>query len=330
MTDDSVSGQLWVRGQRVSTADSRVLRLTRQQPMDVAFVSNAQLTIPALPVVPPLKSEIQRVTVVPGFDGVRLPLEQSVMPTAIAITANGDLAMTSLKGHVVLANDTDGDGLHDSIRVVEEGLAAPFGLFADGNDLIVAHKPEVVRLTDTDGDGRTDLRTVVAAGWGYSDNYHDWTTGVVRDREGNLFIGLGSDYSDRARDPLRDRWRGGIVRADPSGIVTPVAMSMRYPMGLAFDRDGRLFATDNQGVQNTFNEINHILPGRHYGVPSKFQSDEGIVHESPGLMVPHPWVRSVNAIQFLPDDYPVETLRGHMIGCEYDNRMLVRFTTQEV
>ena len=47
-------------------------------------------------------------------------------------------------------------------------------------------------------------------------------------------------------------------------------------------------------------------------------------------MVPHPWTRSVNAIAFFPDDYPVPQLRGHGVGCEYDTRCLIRFTTQDV
>ncbi|MCA9061761.1 MAG: hypothetical protein KDA96_01800 [Planctomycetaceae bacterium] len=325
-----VNGRQYFEDTLVDEGGPGTAILTRSETASLSFVADVRQTIPPLPEIPPLASNPEAITVVPGFAGLRLPLPQSVMPTAIAVANDGRLAMTSLKGDVVFAVDSDGDGLHDRIEPVEEGLAAPFGIFLDGSDVVVAHKPEVLRLTDTDNDGRADLRSVVAAGWGYSDNYHDWTTALARDKDGNIFIGLGSDYSDRLRDRNRDRWRGGIIRVDPSGIITPVAMSMRYPMGLAFDRAGNLFATDNQGVQNTFNEINQILPGRHYGVPSKYQPADGISHETPGLMVPHPWVRSVNAIQFLPDDYPVASLRGHGIGCEYDNRMLIRFTIQEV
>ncbi len=42
----------------------------------------------------------ETVDTVPGFDGVRLPLDRSIMPTAIAWTADGILAFTSLKGYV--------------------------------------------------------------------------------------------------------------------------------------------------------------------------------------------------------------------------------------
>ena len=299
--------------------------------VETSYITSTASPSPFLPKAKPvLKATSDLVTSTPGFDGQRLPINAAVMPTSMAWLKDGRLVFTSLKGHVWIASDTDSDGLADQTTLFEEGLAAPFGIVVDSNSLIVAHKPEIVRLTDTDNDGRADEREVIAAGWGFNDNYHDWTAGLIRDKEGNLYAGLGSDYSQKNRPKNQDRWRGGVIKIDPSGIVTPLGMSMRYPMGLAMDRDGNLFATDNQGVQNTFNEINHILPGKHYGVPSAHQPTDGLKHEAPALMVPHPWTRSVNSILFLPDDFPVASLQGHGIGCEYDSRFLIRFTTQNV
>ncbi|MEZ6061842.1 MAG: PA14 domain-containing protein [Planctomycetaceae bacterium] len=319
--------------------DGRIVQIPAAADVDlnrgesVTFLTGTSTRLSAVgtaEMLPSPVSDIEAVTSTPGFDGQRLPLPMSIMPTAIAWLPDGRMVFTSLKGHVWIASDSDADGLPDDVSLFEEGLAAPFGIVPDGDSILVSHKPEILRLTDTDGDGRADLREVFASGWGYNDNYHDWTTGLIRDEEGNYFAGLGSDYSQKERPKNQDRWRGGVIRIDPSGNVTPVAMSFRYPMGLAFDRNGNLWATDNQGVQNTFNEINQILPGRHYGVPSAHQPTNGLQHETPGLMIPHPWVRSVNSILFLPDDYKVESLRGHGIGCEYDNRMLIRFTIQDV
>ena len=306
----------------------------------ISVTSTAKQRIPAAnsPVTQPISTSAPaNVTSTPGFDGVRLPIDTSVMPTSMTWLPDGRFAFTSLKGHVWIANAEPQESVAASakteplsVTLFEEGLAAPFGILADGDSIIVAHKPEILRLRDTDGDGRADTREVVASGWGFNDNYHDWTGGIVRGENGNIYAGLGSDYSQKNRPKNQDRWRGGVVKIDPSGIVTPMGMSMRYPMGLAIDNRGRLFATDNQGVQNTFNEINHIIPGRHYGVPSTHQPVDGLSHESPAIMVPHPWTRSVNSILFLPDTFPVEALRGHGIGCEYDSRFLIRFTVQDV
>lgn len=306
----------------------------------VSIISTAKQRMPPTgpSVTQPITTSIAAaVTSTPGFDGVRLPIDTSVMPTSMAWLPDGRLAFTSLKGHVWIAQSTPQDtgdsnttAASMSLTLFEEGLAAPFGILADGDSIIVAHKPEILRLRDTNDDGKADTREVIASGWGFNDNYHDWTGGIARDEDGNIYAGLGSDYSQKNRPKNEDRWRGGIVKIDPSGIVTPMGMSMRYPMGVAIDHQGHLFATDNQGVQNTFNEINHIIPGKHYGVPSTHQPTDGLVHESPAIMVPHPWTRSVNSILFLPDDFPVAALRGHGIGCEYDSRFLIRFTVQNV
>ncbi|MEZ6039452.1 MAG: PA14 domain-containing protein [Planctomycetaceae bacterium] len=280
--------------------------------------------------LPVIMTTAEPVTTVPGFRGERLPLPTNIMPTAIAWQSDGSMVFTSLKGHVWIARDTDGDGAEDSLSLFEEGLSAPFGVVVDGDSVIVSHKPEVLRLRDSDGDGRADVREVVASGWGLTDDYHDWTSGLIRDTHQNLYVGLGSDYSQKGRPENRDRWRGTVLKIDPSGIITPIAFGFRYPMGLAFDGSGRLYATDNQGVQNTFNEINHIVQGAHYGVPSRHFADDSVSHETPALQIPHPWTRSVNSILFFPKMFQSMGLAGQGVGCEYDLRFLIRFNIQQV
>ncbi|HLJ10786.1 MAG TPA: hypothetical protein VKU82_06335, partial [Planctomycetaceae bacterium] len=210
----------------------------------------------------------------------------------------------------------------------------PYGLIADGNDLIVAHKPELLRLRDADGDGRADVRSIVADGWGYTEDYHDWTCGIVRDSLGNLFVGTGSDYARPGRDREKSLWRGKVLRIARDGTVTPMGHGFRYPTGLAITPDDQIFVSDNQGVQNTFNEINHLVEGASYGVPALYEHPQAAA-TPPAIQVPHPWTRSVNGIFFLPDDrLTLENrhgpLAGHGIGCEYDNRFLVRFTLERV
>jgi len=256
---------------------------------------------------------------------------------------------TSLKGHVYFVRDTDGDGLEDSLTLFEEGLAAPFGVLADGDDLLVAHKPELLRLRDTDGDGRCDERIVVADGWGYTHDYHDWTAGPVRDADGNLFLAISSDYQQSKRDRSSIQWRGKILQIDPRGTITPIAHELRFPMGIALDAAGRLFVSDQQGVQNCFNEINHIVRDGRYGVPALADPPGSEDHTRASVQIPHPWTRSVNGITFMPTaggrgwtersegspgtratETPLTAFAGHGIGCEYNSRFLVRFTMQEV
>ena len=266
----------------------------------------------------------------PGFDGVTLPLPQSIMPTAMTVLKDGTLAFTSLKGHIYFAKDTDGDGMQDALQLFEEGLSAPYGIIEAGDSIIVSQKPEMTRLRDTTGDDRADQRSVYATGWGFNDNYHDWTCGIVRDSKGNMYVGLGSNYGQPKRPKEYSLWRGSVVKVSPDGKVTPFSSAFRYPTGLAIDSNDRLFASDNQGVQNTFNEINHLREGLHFGVPNYHDRELNVDHHPPAVQVPHPWVRSVNGIQILPDSYNVSSLAGHGIGAEYEEKLLVRFTYHEV
>lgn len=337
---------------------------------------------PAEPPQPPqIPLNAARVTTAPGFEGVRLPLPTSIMPTAIAIKSSGELGVSSLKGQVFVLHDRDGDGLHEVATEFEQGLAAPFGLVpadsgAEGghgdapsvSEWLVVHKPELVALADIDGNGRADQRRVVFSGWGYTDNYHDWSAGPVRDSAGNLYVATSSDYAQPGRPEELCQQRGKMLRIAPDGTSTVTAHELRYPMGIAFDPQGRLFVSDQQGVANCFNEINHIVEGRRYGVKGLYDPESDAPEQRAAVQIPHPWTRSVNGIFFIPDaarvQSPVSSVQsnnglpetspavdagpstlnsqlpvlnpvlapfaGHGIGCEYNGRFLIRFSLQDI
>ena len=327
---DTSSGIPWsVKARSENNANAEV-RLKNGETATLQVFTSVKPPVIVPPGIPRAMSSPDRVTSLPGFEGRRLPIDTAIMPTAMTWLADGRLAFTSLRGQVWIAHDQDKDGSPDALTLFAEGLAAPYGIQADGSSILVSHKPEIVRLRDTNQDGRADEFDVFASGWGFSDDYHDWTTALARDQNGDYFVGLGSDYSQKNRPADNDRWRGTVLKVNSAGTITPIAFSMRFPMGLAFDSQNRLFATDNQGVQNTFNEINHIVEGKHYGVPSRHETVKDVAAETPALMIPHPWTRSVNSITFFPSDYAVSELAGHGVGCEYDTRCLIRFTVQDV
>jgi hypothetical protein len=327
---DSSAGIPW--NVRAVSGDKKnaTVRLQNGEAATLRFSTSVNPPVIVPPSIPRLMSSPDQITALPGFEGRRLPIDTAIMPTAMTWLPDGRLAFSSLRGQVWIAEDQDKDGSPDALKLFAEGLAAPYGIQADGSSILVSHKPEILRLTDSNNDGRADEFGVFASGWGFSDDYHDWTTAMARDQNGDYFVGLGSDYSQNNRPADNDRWRGTILKVNSAGTITPIAYSMRFPMGLAFDPQNRLFATDNQGVQNTFNEINHIVEGKHYGVPSRHETAKDVAAETPALMVPHPWTRSVNSITFFPQDYSVPELAGHGIGCEYDTRCLIRFTVQDV
>ena len=265
---------------------------------------------------------------VPGFSCERLPLPEALMPTSFAFETSGAVLATSLKGDLWRLRDTSGDGLEDEADIVSPVLAAPFGLRMDQGGVLASHKPELVRLFDGDEDGFFERADVVATGWGYTHDYHDWTIGIA-ERQGAPLVLLASDYAQGGRDRSTTLHRGKAVQIGVDGAVHEIASGLRYPIGLAQNERGEIFFTDNQGVQNTFNEINLLREGVRYGVPALH--DERSTKVAPAtIRVPHPWMRSVNGIAFLEADGTFGPFEGHGVGCEYDNRRLIRFSIDRV
>lgn len=297
------------------------------------------------------KSTLGKLPVVPGFVAERLPLPRSEMPTGLTWLPDGTLAFCSLKGGVWLAHDSDGDGLEDQLRRVADGLPAPYGIASHEDSLDVCAKYGIVRLGGLDDQGRATRAEIVASGWGYTGDYHDWTVGLPRDAEGAYYIALPCQQDERS--PAAAYLRGTVVRLPPRQpsadnprrySLDPISAGLRFPMGLALDRQGELFATDNQGNYTPFNELNHVRQGRRYGFINRLEEKAGFKSsfDDPAVAVPHPWTRSVNGICFLeepPGKRPADgglndagfgPFAGHLIGCEYDTRRLVRISIEKV
>lgn len=290
--------------------------------------------------------------VVPGFDAIQLPLPRTEMPTAFA-WYRGDLIAASLKGRVLRALDRDGDGLAETWEPLSDDLPAPYGVAASEEGIDVVAKFGVLRLSEPNGNeslqevpaGTPWSMRMVADGWGYTADYHDWAVGLTPDGQGNYFVALPCQQDDRS--PSAARLRGTVQKLIPQSPTSenPRAFRLetfcagqRFPMGLAFNSRGNLFATDNQGNYNPFNELNHLQPGKRYGFINKLENRPGFHPplESPAVNLPHPWTRSVNGICFLdtPSSAGSEKrfgpFEGHLIGCEYNGLSLIRMSLEEV
>ncbi len=325
-----------------SLGSGKPVVLAFQYDVDLAIDHFLDVPVPASP--PPAVAMDN----VPGFDVTRLPVADDFMPTALAWRADGTLVVASLKGQVWLAHDSDGEGLEDKMEQFSDELAAPYGLATGANYIDVINKYALLRLKDLDGDGRADETVTLASGWGHTDDYHDWSVGLPRDEDGKYYIATSCQQDDRS--PAASYLRGEILQLaprrptqlDPRAFsVRQLSAGHRFPMGIARHRRGELFVTDNQGNFNPFNELNHVIPGAHYGFINQLERRPGF-HPPltpPAIDIPHPWTRSVNGISFL--ETPAELadrlgqkvfgpLEGHLVGCEYDTRRLVRMSLQPV
>jgi cytochrome c553 len=300
---------------------------------------------PETPQPPAVARKGEPLEVGPGFTGVRLPLPSDIMPTGLSWRPDGRLIYCSLKGQVFETIDTNGDGIEDRLNLLADGLPAPYGVHADANYIDISAKYSLLRLHTVMKSGR-HIDTI-ASGWGYSSDYHDWVVGLPQNEGGEYFLGIPCQQDKRS--PAAALFHGNVLRLRPRKpasddprlySLTPISAGHRFPMGLALDRAGELFVTENQGNYKPFNELNHVRPGTHFGFINFLDRGKSPPPRTPSAIdIPHPWTRSVNGICFLYTPKELRSklghdlfgpLEGHLIGCEYDTRRLIRMTLQRV
>ena len=183
-------------------------------------------------------------------------------------------------------------GLHDPLGVV----------VVNDREMIIGQRPEVTRVVDTDGDGKADLFETVSDEFGLSGNYAEFLHGPIMDADGSLYYSLNTasnngpvrplirgDYSPRGRIGRMFsavEYRGWVMKVTPEGETIPWASGFRSPNGLALDRDGNLFVTDNQGDWLGTSKLYHVQPHQWHGHPPSLAWEEGI-HTIP-LAIPVP------------------------------------------
>ena len=311
---------------------------------------SSRLPIDRFPVKPPdpVVAAPMVLQVAPGIQATRLPLMDELMPTGLSWRSDGTLFITSLKGRVWSARDTDGDGLEDQLQPFSDELAAPFGVVAHDDYIDVINKYALLRLYDRDRNGHAERTEILASGWGHTGDYHDWAVGIATDVDGNYYIATPCQQDDRS--PAAAYLRGQVMQLAPRQptaddpqkySLNPLSAGHRFPVGIARNRQGEMFVTDNQGNYNPFNELNHVIAGRRYGFINKLDraADFKPPLTPPAIDIPHPWTRSVNGICFLetPERLRAAGRRdhfgpweGHLVGCEYDTRRLIRMSLQRV
>jgi len=346
------SDQLWALGDGEPKRHYQAVKWN-QQTSDAALTMKylSHISLDRFPVlIPQLEGlEPQALQVVPGIKTVRLPFSDEFMPTAIHWNPQGDLFITSLKGRIWQAVDTDGDGMEDRLSVRADELAAPYGIWATKNYVDVINKYALLRMFDSDRDGIYEQVETLASGWAHTADYHDWVVGLVPDGNGGYYISTPCQQDER--DAAAAALRGKVLqlvprkptRENPQRFAVEVlSAGHRFPMGLARNRAGELFVTDNQGNYNPYNELNHIRRGAHYGfinLIDRVADSPRPELTAPAIDMPHPWTRSVNGICFLETPPAIRPTRstplfgpfeGHLIGCEYDTRRLIRMSLQKV
>ncbi len=250
----------------------------------LATVSLALLVLPAMA----LPADEPTVHVLsPGFSARRLPLNLTNV-NGLAFAPDGRLFAVGYDGKIRRLVDTDGDGLEDTAEMFwdKNTLISPIQAIWAPEGLYVSSHLKVSLLIDADKDGKADREEVVATGWpnipsgsGLVD-----AMGIALDPQNNLFVAIGcADYSNpylekdgkSHYDPKSEL--GAILKVAPDRKSREVfAGGIRFAYALKFNRQGDLFATDQEGETwlpgaNPLDELNLIEKGRHYGWPPKHE-----------------------------------------------------------
>ncbi len=304
-------------------------------------------TLGEQPPIPIRKSNAVDLDIVPGWSTTRLPITTEMMPIAMDWQPNGALIAGSLKGRIWKLVDTDGDELEDTYAQFGDEYAAPYGIKAYDNYVDVVNKYALLRLWDEDGDGVVEKVTNLAHGWGHTDDYHDWVVGLPQDEDGNYYLAVPCQQDKRTAEAAA--LRGTVLKLIPDTLdpekqkfrLEELTAGHRFPMGIARNRRGELYVTDNQGNFNPFNELNHVVTGKRFGFINSVDRKPGFnpPETPPSIAIPHPWTRSVNGICFLETPKKERERLGYdlygpwegdLVGCEYDTRRLVRISLEEV
>ncbi len=252
---------------------------TRPVPLDLI----AARPIPKVEVAPPVQM------LVPGFATREVPLELPNI-NSIRYRPDGKVMALSYDGHLHLLSDTNGDGLEDKVEPFwdQPGITAPIGMaltppgYALGQGAFIAARGQVVLVVDTNGDNRGDQLIKVADGWEPIKPVTD-TLGVAIGPDGSVYYGTGTqEYANGYQLDAEGKAhyvpgteRGAIVKVSPDFKTRePICSGIRFTVALAFNREGDLFCSEQEGATwlpngNPFDELLHIETGRHYGFPPR-------------------------------------------------------------
>lgn len=242
---------------------------------------------------------------VPGFTVRELPLKIGNL-TNVRYRHDGRAIGLGYDGRIYTLIDTDGDGLEDKAGMYwdQKSMRGPIGMVLApkgdprGEGVFVGSKGKVSFFPDRNGDGKADEEKVIATGWKESFHGVD-TVGLAMDQDGALYWGQGT--ANFAEAYLIDKKTGqagydinshhGTIQklsADFSKRET-ICTGVRFTCALAFNKDGDLFASEQEGATwmpngNPFDELLHIQPGRHYGFPPRHPKHLPNVLDEPAVI----------------------------------------------
>jgi len=198
---------------------------------------------------------------------------------------------------IVIAEDTDGDGVAEEFTLFQEGLSIPHSIIPHRDGVIVAEvgtdeSGRVVYVGDEDGDGRADTEEEIFRGYGTGDTHaglnqlywgHDnWVYGVVG------YSGLTPSISEDlhlSQDLFRFRPDGSEIEYVGGG-----ASNMA---GVKTNEEGLVFCSSATAGNNVTSYA--AIPATYYDYIDEF---EGLT--TTDIRLPYTWSRTEDENRYLP------------------------------
>lgn len=191
--------------------------------------------------------------------------------------------LAELKERLYRIQDTNGDGVADTSKIMIEGFNADptydvaGGLLWNGGDLLFGTAPGVWRLKDENGDGTIDKQIVISEGYSTHPAFGGHgISGLTMGPDGRIYWEVG-DIGLDVTDKSGKRWsypnQGAVMRSEPDGSNFEVfATGIRNLQEFSFDEYGNLISVDNDGDhQGETERLVYIPNGSDSGWRSNWQ-----------------------------------------------------------
>lgn len=180
----------------------------------------------------------------------------------IAFNENGVLAASTRRGEVWRVTNPESN--NPSFKRFAKGLHEPLGLAYKNGSYFLAQRGELTKLTDENNDGKADLYETIC-NWPLAANYHEYAYGPVILPDGNMLVNLNLSWIGRGASLAK--WQGWTLKITPEGEIIPFATGLRSPAGLALNKNGDVFYTENQGDWVGSGRMTHLTSGDFAGHP---------------------------------------------------------------